>query len=124
MLLLKIDWTNALDVVSFSFVMVFVLLILIVFVLNLFSKLVAPKVKVSKNVSTVNSNNNPAVVSNKREVVEEHLTAGDSAAIAMALYLFYAEQHDEESAVITIKTVERRYSPWSSKIYGLNNLQR
>ena len=58
----------------------------------------------------------------EKEYVEDHLSAGDSAAIAMALHLYYSEVHDEESAVITIKTVERRYSPWSSKIYGLNNL--
>lgn len=45
----------------------------------------------------------------------------ENAAIAMALYMFLNEQHDEESGVITIKRIERRYSPWSSKIYGLNN---
>ena len=47
-----------------------------------------------------------------------------SAAIALALHLYYADVHDEESHIMTIKTVERRYSPWSSKIYGLNNLSR
>ncbi len=45
----------------------------------------------------------------------------ENAAIAMALYMYFNEQHDEESGVITIKRIERRYSPWSSKIYGLNN---
>jgi len=35
--------------------------------------------------------------------------------------LFYDEVHDNESNVITIKRIERRYSPWSSKIYGVNN---
>ena len=45
----------------------------------------------------------------------------ENAAIAMALYMYLNEQHDEESGVITIKRIERRYSPWSSKIYGLNN---
>jgi len=39
----------------------------------------------------------------------------------MALHLFYDEVHDDESNVITIKRIERRYSPWSSKIYGINN---
>ena len=46
---------------------------------------------------------------------------GDIVAIAMALHLFYDEVHDNESNVITIKRIERRYSPWSSKIYGTNN---
>ncbi len=44
-----------------------------------------------------------------------------SAAIAMSLNLFFSEQHDEESNIITIKHVGRRYSPWSSKIYGIRN---
>ena len=45
----------------------------------------------------------------------------DIVAIAMALNLYYDEVHDDESNVITIKRIERRYSPWSSKIYGINN---
>jgi len=45
----------------------------------------------------------------------------DIVAIAMALQLFLDEVHDDESNVITIKRIERRYSPWSSKIYGINN---
>lgn len=49
---------------------------------------------------------------------------GDIIAIAMALHLFYDEVHDNESNVITIKRIERRYSPWSSKIYGINNTIR
>jgi len=42
----------------------------------------------------------------------------------MALHMFYDEVHDNESNVITIKRIERRYSPWSSKIYGTNNYLR
>ena len=49
------------------------------------------------------------------------IPSGDIAAIAMALHLFYDEVHDNESNVITIKRIERRYSPWSSKIYGVIN---
>ena len=41
----------------------------------------------------------------------------------MALHLYYDEDvHDIEKAIVTIKKVEKRYSPWSSKIYGLTNL--
>ncbi len=46
------------------------------------------------------------------------IPADHSAAIAMALYLYY-ELHDEESNVITIDRVSRTYSPWSSKIYSM-----
>jgi hypothetical protein len=45
----------------------------------------------------------------------------DIVAIAIALHLYTDEVHDNESNVITIKRIERRYSPWSSKIYGTNN---
>jgi glutaconyl-CoA/methylmalonyl-CoA decarboxylase subunit delta len=52
---------------------------------------------------------------------KKYITGDETAAIAMALYLFFEEQHDEESNIITIKRIERRYSPWSSKIYGVRN---
>jgi len=48
-----------------------------------------------------------------------HLPAEVTAAIASALYLHYNELHDPESNIITIERVRKRYSPWSSKIYGL-----
>lgn len=41
------------------------------------------------------------------------------AAIAMALHQHANSFHDEESTVITIDRVRRRYSPWSSKIHTL-----
>jgi len=46
------------------------------------------------------------------------------AAIALALHLHLAQQHDDESNVITIKKITKNYSPWSSKIYGVNNQPR
>lgn len=48
-----------------------------------------------------------------------HISAEVTAAIATALYLYSSELHDRESNVITIERVRKRYSPWSSKIYGL-----
>ncbi|MFC0877989.1 OadG family protein [Saccharicrinis sp. FJH2] len=59
------------------------------------------------------------------EVVSDNdlqLSGEVSAAIAMSLQLFFNDLREEESNVITIKKIERRYSPWSSKIYGLNNV--
>ncbi len=59
---------------------------------------------------------------NKQAVVTDddlHIAGDVSAAISMALYMFFDEMHDEESNVITIKRVRKTYSPWSSKIYGL-----
>lgn len=48
-----------------------------------------------------------------------HISAEVTAAIATALYLHFNELHDKESNIITIERVRKRYSPWSSKIYGL-----
>ncbi len=44
-----------------------------------------------------------------------------NAAIATAIYLYFSELHDEESNIITIKKVQKAYSPWSSKIYSVAN---
>ncbi|MDZ7766445.1 MAG: OadG family protein [Melioribacteraceae bacterium] len=50
---------------------------------------------------------------------EESLSGEVTAAISMALMLHFREVHDYENTVITIKKVQKPYSPWSSKIYGL-----
>ncbi len=51
---------------------------------------------------------------------EEVAVTGEvSAAISTAIYLYLDEQHDAESGMITIKEVSKKYSPWSSKIYGM-----
>lgn len=42
-----------------------------------------------------------------------------TAAISLALHLYFSEQHDEESNIVTIKRVRKAYSPWSSKIYSV-----
>jgi len=45
------------------------------------------------------------------------------AAIALALYMYFNEMHDEESDIITVKRVSKTYSPWSSKLYSMRNLR-
>lgn len=46
------------------------------------------------------------------------------AAIATAIFLYRSEVHDIETTVLTIKRIDRIYSPWSSKIYGLRKSPR
>ena len=46
------------------------------------------------------------------------------AAIAMALNLYLKEIHDFENLKITIQKSVKPYSPWSSKIYGVNQWKR
>ena len=47
-----------------------------------------------------------------------------NAAIGAAIFIMMNEQHDDESNIITIKKVSKTYSPWSSKIYGLQQFHR
>lgn len=52
------------------------------------------------------------------------LTGEVNAAIAAAIHLYRSELHDFEDTVLTMKKVSKTYSPWSSKIYGLRNLNQ
>ncbi len=61
-------------------------------------------------------NNKAEEVSEDDFIVEGNVTA----AISLALHLYFNELHDEESNVVTIKKVKKAYSPWSSKIYSVN----
>ncbi|RHJ78130.1 OadG family transporter subunit [Parabacteroides sp. AM08-6] len=46
------------------------------------------------------------------------------AAIGAALYEMSDDNHDIENTVLTIRKVQRTYSPWSSKIYSLREVPR
>jgi hypothetical protein len=46
------------------------------------------------------------------------------AAIAVALHLYSQDLHDNETLKSTIIRSAKPYSPWSSKIYGLNTFKR
>ena len=50
-----------------------------------------------------------------------HILGEETAAISVALHLFFNEIHDEESSILTIKKTSKAYSPWSSKIYAVRN---
>jgi Na+-transporting methylmalonyl-CoA/oxaloacetate decarboxylase gamma subunit len=58
------------------------------------------------------------------EVKDKRISAQVSAAISAAIILYLDEVHDKESRVMTIRKVSKTYSPWSSKIYGLNILRK
>lgn len=55
--------------------------------------------------------------------IENSATGELNAAIGLALYMYKTELHDIESLNLTINKVSRNYSPWSSKIYGLRQIQ-
>ncbi len=101
-------WTIA--IVGWS--IVFFALILLVLIFNSIPKLININIKRSIFKKT------------QKEVAPDKDISiqGDvSAAIGMALYLYDNEMHDEEFHVITIKRADKKYSPWSSKIYGVYN---
>ena len=52
---------------------------------------------------------------------DKDFTGEISAVIGAAVHMYTSEQHDHESAILTIKQVKKSYSPWSSKIYGIQN---
>lgn len=109
-------------VTGVGFGMVIVLLIVLIFILMglgaIVSRITAPKAPktVAKAAPAVQA---PAASAQGKESDEMPV-----AAIAMALHLYFNGVHDEEPTQITIKNVERSYSPWNSKLYGMNNLHR
>ncbi len=60
------------------------------------------------------------------EITEAELDVNGEviAAITYAIKLHKGDLHDRESEVVTINSVARAYSPWSSKIHGLTNMPR
>jgi Na+-transporting methylmalonyl-CoA/oxaloacetate decarboxylase gamma subunit len=49
----------------------------------------------------------------------EEISGETLAAISLALHLYHREMLGVDDATITIKNAAKKYSPWSSKIYGL-----
>jgi glutaconyl-CoA/methylmalonyl-CoA decarboxylase subunit delta len=47
-----------------------------------------------------------------------------SAIIAATIHLYLQEVHDFQNYSLTIKRIDKIYSPWSSKIYGLRKWPR
>ena len=65
----------------------------------------------------------------RKEAVQEFKAGGNLsgealAAISAAIHLYNEELHDEENTILTIVKVEKRYSPWSSKVHNMNVYRR
>jgi glutaconyl-CoA/methylmalonyl-CoA decarboxylase subunit delta len=131
MKLLLVQWAGALNVIGFSFVMVFFLLVLIVLVLTLFGKIAtsieqASKKKAEKAQNLLDRSGTEKVFyeSAMDDLSANELAAEEIAVIGLALYSYYSDVHDHESNILTVKKISKLYSPWSSKIYGLNVLTK
>jgi glutaconyl-CoA/methylmalonyl-CoA decarboxylase subunit delta len=105
----------AVTIALVGYLVVFLALVMLYFVFsNLPSLLRAGTLRFSRR-----ENDKPAGLHGNNEVTGEV-----NAAIGMAIFLYLSELHDQESGVLTIKKVSKRYSPWSSKIYGLRHHPR
>lgn len=109
--MLTIDWSYALLITGMGIGTVFVLLVVLIWVIGLQTSIINA---ITGNSKTVN--HGPSI-----GTTDTHPTPHEQAAIAMAMHLYF-NAHDEEPHIITIEEVERRYSPWSSKIYSMRNL--
>ena len=60
----------------------------------------------------------------KKEALANEDSGEINAVIAAAINLYVQEYHDFENMALTIKRIDKYYSPWSSKIYGLRKWPR
>ena len=99
--------------------MVLLLLFVFIYVMKLMGKIMRPRVKAVKKEVT-NEEQTESVVHKQRE--DRIVLTGDAtAAIALALHLYYNGVHDEEDTKITIQP---HRTQWNNKMYGMNNLHR
>jgi Na+-transporting methylmalonyl-CoA/oxaloacetate decarboxylase gamma subunit len=114
-----VDWSQIWIITGVGYTVVFLALLLLMFVFKNMPRILnlglRQKIREAKERRQARNGQQPE---------ERYLSGEISAAMGMALTLYFKEQHDEESGVITIKRVARTYSPWSSKIYGVNNNPR
>lgn len=122
---LVINWTAALNVAGFSFLMVFLLLIFIVLLLTMTGKIFVGMEKSRKLRLEKEAKLTGPIIELAESDADPIVISGEAlAAISMAIRSVYGVKHDVESNIITIEKGEKRYSPWSSKIYGLHIFQR
>ena len=102
-----------------GFGMVLLLLFVFIYVMKLMGKIMRPRVKAVKKEVT-NEEQTESVVHKQRE--DRIVLTGDAtAAIELALHLYYNGVHDEEDTKITIQP---HRTQWNNKMYGMNNLHR
>lgn len=122
---LVIDWAGALNVAGFAFLMVFLLLAFIVLALSASGRFFIGMEKAKKLKLEKRSKATGPVVEVAESDAESVVIHGEIlAAISLTVRAHFSIKHDKESNIITIEKGEKRYSPWSSKIYGLHVFHR
>ena len=127
---LAINWGNAITVTFFGFAVVFIVLVLLIFVLQLFGSIMSksskkPAAAAAQAVMLLLAMPVPmAAVAAEAKEESGDMTAEENAAIAMAIYQYCFGVHDEESLVLTFHEQEEHYHPWNSKIIGINKFNK
>lgn len=105
-------------ITGLGFGMVVLLLFVFVYIMKLMGWIMQPRVKAKKVETTAKE----TVTYTKSKIDDSiTLTADSTAAIALALHLYYNGVHDEEDTKITIQP---HRTQWNNKMYGMNNLHR
>ena len=117
MMLLSIDWGFAGVVCGVGVGTTFLILVGLILFIKLLSW--AVELKDKKPVAEVKAE----VKDEQKTSTSSHPTSHEQAAIALAMHLYF-DAHDEEPHVITIEEVEKRYSPWSSKMYNVRHFTK
>ena len=95
MIALSTNWSEAWQMAGMSIGMVFVILLLIVAVLNIFTAIIKKTSAKAKDVKAT-------YTTNKQDKAFAEASNEDKAAVAVALYLYFNDDHDHESGVVTI----------------------
>ena len=77
-----------------------------------------------KNIFNKHEEKNQQTETKPVVVAKKEKTDDLSAIIAATIHLYLQEVHDFENYSLTIKRIDKIYSPWSSKIYGLRKMPR
>ena len=97
-----------------GYVIVFAALVILYFVFSNIPKLLNLHIKIRRKKED-------------KDYIDEYpefITGQENAAIAVAIYLYFTQLHDEESTKMTIKKIKKDYSPWSSRVHSIHSFQR
>ena len=100
-------WGDVWAMTGMGFGVVLVVLVVLVFILMAFGAL--SKIKAPKKSAAA-----PAAQPMAEAKPLDSASDADKAAVAMALYLYYKDVHDEETGVITIQ--HNRHSAWHHEL--------
>lgn len=104
-------------VISFTIVFFALILVVLVIIGSTKSLKKIDDMKIAKENANIESEN-------IENIDSDDLSDDQYAAIAAAIYIYESELHDEENAILTINKVAKVYSPWSSKLYNMNQYKR